>query len=344
MTLPELWKAVRHLLTASFECHSVSLYLNYFDDGERFHVLHHQNAPGSPLPWRRRREVSPAHTFLTRHPGQKIFDTRDLLPSTPSLERTGYFRRVMSVEGWSSHLCLAFWEGGEPRAIIVIRRTASQGGFSPGDHALVESLYDHFAVALGRIQRAQDEQIVRSCLTRRLASAPAGLLILDQHFQPILKNQAAMKACLLWNHGRESRYDASKCFAVPRTLAEACRRLNRDTSLTELDHPAGGSARVERFHPNHYRLGRPYYLVGFRPPAGSHGPEDAAEPHGFARLTSREREVAAAAAEGLSNAEIAARFGKSEITVKTQLSSAFAKLGVRRRSQLAALAAPRHGP
>ncbi len=337
MTLPELWKAVRHLLVSSFECHSVSLYLNYFDDGERFHVLHHQNAPGAPLPWRQRRQVSPAHAFLSHHPGQKIFDTRDLLPGSRPVERTGYFRNVMSVEGWSSHLCLAFWDGGEPRAIIVIRRTSMQGEFSPGDHRLVESLYDHFAVALGRIERMQDEQIVRSCLTHRLSLNPSGLLILDRHFQPILKNQAAMEACLTWNHGSESRYDASKCFAVPQPLAETCRGLHRDISVAQLDHPAGGSVCVERMHPNHYRLGRPYYLVAFSPPPTAAPSGGHAEAPGFVLLTTREREVALAAADGLSNAEIAARFGKSEITIKSQLSSVFTKLGVQRRSQLAAL-------
>jgi len=55
----------------------------------------------------------------------------------------------------------------------------------------------------------------------------------------------------------------------------------------------------------------------------------------LAELTSREREVVALAAEGLSNKEIGARLYLSDGTVRNYLSTAFAKLGVSRRSQLA---------
>jgi DNA-binding CsgD family transcriptional regulator len=55
----------------------------------------------------------------------------------------------------------------------------------------------------------------------------------------------------------------------------------------------------------------------------------------LAELTSREREVVALAAEGLSNREIGARLYLSEGTARNYLSTAFAKLGVSRRSQLA---------
>ncbi len=58
-------------------------------------------------------------------------------------------------------------------------------------------------------------------------------------------------------------------------------------------------------------------------------------PRPRAELTSREREVVALAAEGLSNREIGARLYLSEGTVRNYLSTAFAKLGVSRRSQLA---------
>ena len=53
------------------------------------------------------------------------------------------------------------------------------------------------------------------------------------------------------------------------------------------------------------------------------------------RLTPREKEVAALAALGLSNEEIAKELGISVKTVKVHLSLAFQKLGVKRRSELA---------
>lgn len=64
---------------------------------------------------------------------------------------------------------------------------------------------------------------------------------------------------------------------------------------------------------------------------------DRTAPHGagtLAGLTPREREVALAVLDGLSNAEIAARLRVSMLTVKKHLSRVFEKAGVRSRTQL----------
>ncbi|MFO1451481.1 MAG: LuxR C-terminal-related transcriptional regulator [Opitutaceae bacterium] len=52
------------------------------------------------------------------------------------------------------------------------------------------------------------------------------------------------------------------------------------------------------------------------------------------RLSPAERSVAAHVRHGLSNREIARTLGKSEATVKNQVSSCLKKLGVRNRLQL----------
>lgn len=61
------------------------------------------------------------------------------------------------------------------------------------------------------------------------------------------------------------------------------------------------------------------------------------EPTSLARLSEREREVALAVADGLTNAEIAERLFLSPATVKTYLNRRFEKTGVTNRVQLALL-------
>lgn len=63
-----------------------------------------------------------------------------------------------------------------------------------------------------------------------------------------------------------------------------------------------------------------------------------AEPAIFASLTSREREIFALAAKGLSNSEIATGEYLSEATVKTHISRILGKLGLRDRVQLVVFA------
>ena len=55
-------------------------------------------------------------------------------------------------------------------------------------------------------------------------------------------------------------------------------------------------------------------------------------------LTSREREIVFALAEGLSNKDVGRRLNLSEGTVKVHLHNIYSKLGVKNRTALAMLA------
>ena len=74
----------------------------------------------------------------------------------------------------------------------------------------------------------------------------------------------------------------------------------------------------------------------FYPPAGA-----APGAGAFPALTSREREVLNLIAQGLDNAQIAARLDLSEKTVRNNITHIFDKLGVENRPQAIVLARDR---
>jgi DNA-binding NarL/FixJ family response regulator len=67
-------------------------------------------------------------------------------------------------------------------------------------------------------------------------------------------------------------------------------------------------------------------------------PVELAQPDGFDELTAREREMLGAIATGMTNAEIAAAYFLSPLTVKAHVSRILMKLGARDRVQLVVIA------
>lgn len=85
--------------------------------------------------------------------------------------------------------------------------------------------------------------------------------------------------------------------------------------------------------------------TGPRPPRpGRAGARRLRPAMGWASLTDAELPVVRLAAEGRTNAEIAAELFLSRYTIETHLKHVFAKLGVESRAELAALAAGPAGP
>jgi len=118
--------------------------------------------------------------------------------------------------------------------------------------------------------------------------------------------------------------DANRRFQAAAALYE---RAPRVVLAAELWCDAGTVGRARRMC-DEYGLARVAARAAALPvrPAGA-----------LAQLTSREREVVELAASGLTNREIGARLYLSDGTVRNYLSTAFAKLGVSRRSALGRL-------
>ena len=179
-------------------------------------------------------------------------------------------------------------------------------------------------------------------LLAMMEDVPVGLLLLDADGHPLWFNEEAARACAVWNHGerRAAALRARSEFTVPAPVAEACRALLADPSpagRVVSDNTRGLHARV-KFLPAG-ASGPAFHLqLDYRRPRGDrHRPLSPGAVALLARLSEREREVAMRVREGLRTAEIAAELRRSPLTVKTQLASVFAKLGIRGRTRVAAL-------
>ena len=112
---------------------------------------------------------------------------------------------------------------------------------------------------------------------------------------------------------------------------EALRRAGEDVQAIERLQEALGQAESIGFEPLAARIRRSLRLAGVR--VSSSGRR---RPAGDLALTPRESELVRLVGQGLNNLEIARRLGLGRPTVARMLASAMGKLGVDRRTQLAA--------
>ena len=187
-------------------------------------------------------------------------------------------------------------------------------------------------------EAADGEQAVR------LALATHPDVVLMDLRMPVLDGAAATARIL--EQLPETAVVVLTTFADDASIAGALRAgargyLTKDAGRTELAaavrSAASGQATFAR------EVGE-RLAQGFAGPPISSNPDAASAPSGdvlrvrFPALTAREAEVLALIAEGRSNAEIAASLYLGVSTVKSHINALFAKLGVRDRAQVIALA------
>jgi DNA-binding NarL/FixJ family response regulator len=163
----------------------------------------------------------------------------------------------------------------------------------------------------------------------RAASARADALVALAEDRPDLAADLARRAVAEAEAAGTALEAARAHLVAGRALAGA----DREAAVAQLTAAAGGAAecgarRVED------EAGRELRRAGVRRGrGGSRAPGE----EGLASLSPRELETARLVSEGLTNREIGARLFLSEKTVETHLTHVFQKLGLRSRTQVAAL-------
>jgi DNA-binding CsgD family transcriptional regulator len=188
-----------------------------------------------------------------------------------------------------------------------------------------------------------------------LEDMPIGLLLLGLDLRLIWYNGEAANACAVWNHGerRAAALNPRRNFRVPAALLQACAGLRAQCEpalarreafasrpVMVSDHGLGLHAQIVLRAPGNDARHRPAFGIqlDYRRPRGDRNrPLSPGAVAALARLSAREREVVMGVREGLSTRQIAAEQRRSPLTIKTQLSAIYAKLGVRGRTQVAAL-------
>jgi DNA-binding NarL/FixJ family response regulator len=211
-----------------------------------------------------------------------------------------------------------------------------------------------------RVVLADDQRVVREGLATLLGMLPGievvgtasdgedACALVDRLEPEVVLMDLRMPRCdgveatrrLRETHPR-SRVIVLTTYADDRSVVDALRAgargfLTKDAGAEEIRRAIGAVARGEAaIDPavQHHLV----EAVASGPPA-----EQTAAPELPDGLTPREAEVLALIADGLSNAEIAARLVVSEATVKSHINHAFGKIGARDRAQ-AVTYAYRHG-
>jgi DNA-binding CsgD family transcriptional regulator len=240
--------------------------------------------------------------------------------------------------------------------LIGLNRLQNDHDFSRAELGTLGSLHGHLSAALNGVLERQRERGARGALELVLAPLPLPLVVLDWELNVLYHNHAANESAILWMcRQADARFlKQAGRFEVPDHVGALCRELKSiwirlgqrarhspGSTRAAIAHPTlpGFQTSVRLVHPDPPGLRMPFFLVVFENTGGlpNLALADAGRFSQLARLSVREREVASLVGRGESNKEVAARLGKSVLTVKTQLQSIYGKLGRVGRGRLISL-------
>lgn len=348
-----LWSAMRDLLRAAVPCHRITLFLGHLGMGDARMVYTDPPIENSAAWYGSRSKDSPFNNFIWQNRRLKHYRFCDVLPPRQEFLKTPFAKRVAKKEGWDKGISFLFWDKSDVKGMFSLYRSARQPEYSDAEIRLLRQLYPFLEIALDRVSRVHSERQHRRGLEEFNKRIPIGLVLLDWELQALFANEEAQKKCLLWHQGEsEARaFNARDVFAVPEELLSACEQVkdrfvvetmkgssDADSVQSSIAHPKipGLRATVSLVSRTASSIAKPRLLVllEHRATGQQLRVRSEAKVALLARLTPSEKELVEQVCHGLSNRELAERLCKSILTVKTQLSSVFQKLGVANRSRL----------
>lgn len=297
---------------------------------------------------------SPLLAYLRSNPRQRIVRWEDCMGTEERLLADPHFQTYLEPHGWRYHTTLCFYRQGELTASLILTRGGETGNFVNADHADIEELHHHLRAAVDRCSTCFRQDVECRSLRAWASTMEVGSILLDWNLRPIASTRNGQNASLRWRYGPERTrlYPKRADGELPESLLRAAQRvksrayqaLRRYQEPRKLPHETVVhsedpllSAQISLIAPAAKTLGLPHLRIDFAIAPEADEPGEIAGttlPSSFANLTPSEREVIAKVRQGLSNQEIAQSTQRAIGTVKNQISSAYAKLRVRSRTQL----------
>ncbi len=301
---------------------------------------------------------SPLHAFLKSNPWQRVVPWEAYMGTEARLLADPHYQEFLAPFGWRYFLTLCFYRRRQIAAVVILARSRAAGEFSEAERRKVDALHGIIDPVLDRCSAHYRIERERRALRRWSEGLEVPALLLDWELNLVSASDTAREACLRWEHGieRAAGYNKRSRFLLPDALLTGARRLKKRCykALEGYQSPAelpsmeeriasaalpGATAMIRVVRSAGKRLALPHLQVHFTECGGAVAAacaDDVVWADRLAELTPKERRVLTYLEQGLCNAEIATATGRALGTVKNQISSVYAKLGVKNRSQLLA--------
>jgi DNA-binding CsgD family transcriptional regulator len=311
-----------------------------------------------PAFMRRYVELTPALAIAMANPGIKLIATRTALPrASEDLQRSAFYLEVMQPQGWRHGVALCFW--GDPPAespifVTSVYRIEGQSDFSNRELAALDRLHPFLDCAVNGVHERAAAETLRDGMAIVVDDETRGVVILDRNYLLVRANRVARQLSAVWVDEASTPAERSPgAWCLPPVLLGACRELHHEwQSLLHANpdatglrrqrrvvhpHVAGLTASITMVCPHTADLGEPTFVLELD--RRVHGvalgiPDGSAAV--LQKMTTAERAVALALADGLSNQEIADLLGKTVDAVKFLLHRIYQKTGVPNRTALVA--------